>query len=484
MSASEFGKELKDKINNYASDINAEAPWDDLQPLEDKEDRKFFWVFFGMVSLLLSLGRIYAISFSSNSMEPQVSKHNESILENNIVIQEASQSKIPQILSEAPFAEANDQNLKINSTEINNSPNLVTDLIQSQMNSPQELNGLTATNKSTKNEKTLDHGEQNALKALRDLNPNAKQAFDKDVTLDASEENATQAKLMIDFALLHRVNFSPTFKQDQVVLFTNDLSIEDFKMGKNKKEKVEGAWSVWVSFTPEISYKFMANTNGRELDDYIAERKKVESSFFAFRSGVGVRHASKNGMRFSAGFEYGQMTEIFQDSVDLGSELFFDLDAPAKFVREEDETLSPISGGRWRVIQTIQYRKIFNRYKSYDIPVSIGYGFQNDKFGLHVDVGAILNLRLKARGQIYDRMNPEDEARSIINLADKDGVIENNIGLNLFASAAINYHISPAVTFELGPQFRYGLNSFTTESFGVQTRYHQLGLKTIISYTF
>jgi len=126
--------------------------------------------------------------------------------------------------------------------------------------------------------------------------------------------------------------------------------------------------------------------------------------------------------------------------------------------------------------QVIQTRLIYNRYRTIDVPLIVGYNKKiNRRMSLYAEGGALLNVAFLPRGEILAMDN-----ETIIDLSDTD-ILKQNIGLSAAAGVGFSYKIGQTWSVWASPQLRYALGSMTTDSYNLDQSFVrgivQVGLK-------
>gem|GEM_PF-170979 len=214
---------------------------------------------------------------------------------------------------------------------------------------------------------------------------------------------------------------------------------------------------------------------GAEQTAHLDFRNKLETPEQVLTAGANIQYQFKSGWFLKSGLAYEQITERFDYTFMASETDFYNEDALNTIYRMADGTVN-LAYGTNSIEQVIQTRLIYNRYRTIDVPLIVGYNKKiNRRMSLYAEGGALLNVAFLPRGEILAMDN-----ETIIDLSDTD-ILKQNIGLSAAAGVGFSYKIGQTWSVWASPQLRYALGSMTTDSYNVDQSFVrgivQVGLK-------
>ncbi|MFM2267849.1 MAG: hypothetical protein RL757_1290, partial [Bacteroidota bacterium] len=160
----------------------------------------------------------------------------------------------------------------------------------------------------------------------------------------------------------------------------------------------QNSFLIDIYASPDVAMRrFSDRTN--EGNAYLNTRKLSEKQWYAFSAGARLSYIFSNGFAVRAGAHYGQVNEIFNFQASDSSS-------------RETLTKIEIRNSSGQVIRidsfiTVEYgyRRIVthNRYRSFDIPVQIGYEFHLSRtWNMGINTGVNFNISSWNKAQILD----------------------------------------------------------------------------------
>lgn len=205
-----------------------------------------------------------------------------------------------------------------------------------------------------------------------------------------------------------------------------------------------------------------------EFENYTRVRDTTENAWYAFSAGARLSMVYKNGLALRAGAIYAQNNEIFRrDSFSVDT---FDI--------IDRVTGLPVDS---LLVQSAVNRSTrYNRYRSVDLTVQVGYEFPiNKAVTVSFNGGVNFNLWEGKKVAILDPITGQ-----IINAAENRDVFKRGLGISLLGSAAMYCSVANRWQVFAEPQFRYYLNPITTDRHPVKQRYMNAGLLLGMRYRF
>lgn len=210
-------------------------------------------------------------------------------------------------------------------------------------------------------------------------------------------------------------------------------------------------------------------TNLPESEKLLAARDSMEKTQYAVSTGVRGSVVFGNGLSLRAGVVYTQMTERVQfDSFGIGSiKTTYDV----RLVNGEPDTVSVttvITDGIFRQTR-------YNRYRSIDIPIQIGYQKQmKNGWTVGINGGANVNIAAWQKADIVGANLQKQTVSSGTNEANP--VFRTQLGVSLIGSVAAYRQLTNNLELMIEPSVRYGLQPITRSDYALKEQYSTAGL--------
>ncbi len=207
-----------------------------------------------------------------------------------------------------------------------------------------------------------------------------------------------------------------------------------------------------------------ARTSDQESTAYLELRKDSETAMQVLSSGFDLAYQFKSGFYAKAGLQFEQITERF-DYSKITTTPFFNDTATYALYYNMNGSIEKDSGTESMSVRT-QTRKIYNRYRTVDLPFSIGYQpITKKNLNWFVETGVSVNLSFLPRGEILDY----DEADRID--LSSTSYLKKNIGLSLTAGVGLSYRLTKDVSIWMSPKFRLPLTEITIQEYLLEQQF-------------
>lgn len=135
-------------------------------------------------------------------------------------------------------------------------------------------------------------------------------------------------------------------------------------------------------------------------------------------------------------------------------------------------------GSKWNTIDTSYLKSInlssFNRAHYIDVPLMLGYQFVYNKFVFELSTGVSLAINISKNGSIISNNISTDFSKSINPY--------RPVIVNYQLAAGIGYQLTKQFAVMFRPNYRTNLNSVLQPGYGIDTRYHAIGINLGINY--
>lgn len=236
--------------------------------------------------------------------------------------------------------------------------------------------------------------------------------------------------------------------------------------------------SVDLIFAPEYPVKSLS-TEDSELSDFVIGREKSESVEVAFHAGIRISNRFNNGFAIRSGLYYGQIQETFNWSEVSGTQTTITTDIDSTF--NDNGDLEVTYDTTTTTIPEIRQVRAYNKYRTVDIPLILGYEISRRRLVVSFNAGLLLNLSFQQRGKILS--HTENQPRNILDPS-QDQLFKTQLGLGFLASTGVAYRVGNRVSVLAEPSIRYILDPINTSDNPVDQKYFFTGITTGIRYHF
>ncbi|HRF27411.1 MAG TPA: hypothetical protein PKW54_08730, partial [Ferruginibacter sp.] len=211
---------------------------------------------------------------------------------------------------------------------------------------------------------------------------------------------------------------------------------------------------------PDYVLRSFADTANSE---YLRRRKESTKYSSAFSFGMRYTRVFSNGMSFRAGLNYSQVNEKFTYSEGNIVQQVFIINANG------DTT------GAYSYTGT-RYKTTMNRYRTIDVPVTIGYELGNERLHANINAGVVFNVYSWQKGDVLDTAY-----RPVSITTGKSGAspygFKTNIGLGFIGAASIYYKLNDRYRLMAEPFIRYNFSAANKADITLKQKFTTIGLR-------
>ncbi len=226
-------------------------------------------------------------------------------------------------------------------------------------------------------------------------------------------------------------------------------------------------WYLEAYASPDMPFKSVSNVSASPL--FMLKKDSSESMQVSYSAGIRLVKPITDNILLKAGVQYSQANEkyVYRTENEVKTTTVVTvrtiIRAPGDTVIVQDTS----------VLQTIGFRNntVHNRYRSFDIPVTVGYQFGNEDLKFGINAGVVINLSSWYQGVILD----SSLATVTLNKSGNN-VYKSNIGLGLYGGFSVVKRLSDDMHVFFEPYFRYNLSSMTTPQASFRQRLSVGGL--------
>lgn len=510
---SQLDKQIKDKIYNHKSQVDAEAIWQNILPeLESKtvvashksDNAKYI----GLALLLfLFVGSVTWYSFIdsteagmlSETMDGLNSAKNERAL---LASSNSNMAVVSESTVESVVAEEGKVNGKTTSEDkvagfITNSSSLVKAQTVAKTNTKKQLKAQQVFTKSKKATTPEIEGTTSILKPASRSKSEPKEA----IQLVEKPAYYSMTSSVIDNSMTEKSASSTSLfatekevvleRQEQIISRLNDLdfalstgeyapSFSKLKKPKGKsysEDKFQLGFGIYTGYNQDVR-KLSPKAGFGELDNYIAQRNSTETSLESINAGVEALIRHRSGFQFRTGLSYTYIAErldigysvtetaIIPDGI---LEVLIDGNGDTTFVR-----------GPVPVQLTTEYsRQTFNYQKMWDVPLILGYRFSGtDDWNFGVEAGIHANIQTTQKGEILAASG------AIVDLTESPSPFKDNVGMSVYLGLTAEYGLNDNWQLTFSPFYRNFSDSFSSSTYEVNQDYSMWGANIGVRYLF
>ena len=236
-------------------------------------------------------------------------------------------------------------------------------------------------------------------------------------------------------------------------------------------DKVRSPIYLEAYFSHDLPFRRLSDNSSEPQEAYINLRNESESPTYSFHTGVRVSSNILKNVVVRVGLDYAQITEKFKvTNLESTREVI---------IRDADGNVisTTVEEGFRDIVK-------YNKIKSLNIPISLGYQNSIGKLGLSIHGGVAFNLISSHDGIILD--NALMPMPRIISSGGNGelAAFKKDIGLGAIASIGIAYPISERMDFLIEPNAKYILNPINQLSYPVNQKMFTTGLLTGLRFKF
>ncbi len=476
-----FDDLIKQQMLHIDGEVSDDV-WNKISAKKENKKRFGFWFFnssnrnfilIGIVALSIFIG--YTIFSKNNADLNSSSKENHSnneIVVSTIQSQNASpniqpvDSKNIDVAVENNLTELKSNNdvskktVQITSTNNNSNVNKKVAGSSNAIDANSDFSFNKKGNKQAKNNliPSIDNSEDlvsinNKKNKHKNLNAHKNIHIQSAEIDEMPDESDVYLKKNLDFQveLLKHSNLK-SLKLNAKSLSKLTIPCPDFNNKENK------SYVDFYSSVDFINRQFSDSANSI----YLKNRNEVTTSQLSFSAGFRYVKEFGKQFNFSAGLNYSQINEQFKFSKGNIIQIIYVTNA---------------SGDTIDIYQTesTRYKTTYNKYRTIDLPITIGYGWKQNNWDFIVNAGVIMNIVSFYKGDVLNSdLQPIAMNASSLSKAYQ---LKTNIGLGFIGSMSIVHPINNKFSVFTEPYFRYNFSLMNKETTHFKQRFTTTGLR-------
>ena len=195
---------------------------------------------------------------------------------------------------------------------------------------------------------------------------------------------------------------------------------------------------------------------------YLQQRKASTKYLFAYSAGIRYTRVFGSGMSFRTGLNYSQINEQFTSEKGRVIQNVY-------IVNSNGDTT-----GTYAQTGTL-YKTSTNKYKSIDIPISVGYEMGNGKIHSNINVGAMVNIRSRQEGFVLDKNGTAVDITS--GKSSSVYQYKTKAGVSFIGAATVYYKLNDQLHLMAEPYIRLSLSPATKAELSLKEKFHTSGIR-------
>lgn len=285
---------------------------------------------------------------------------------------------------------------------------------------------------------------------------NVGDVYDKNemVEVTSGNEQILSSKFLFNDLIRQKHNFDPTI---QVNKLPGTQSIPCPEAEKNTAGNKK-----YIELYAGPDYVFRSLTDDTANSVYLQQRKGSTKYLFAYSVGMRYTKVFGSGMSVRTGINYSQINEQFKSEKGRITQNVYIIN------NNGDTTGSYVQSGT-------QYKTSTNKYKSIDIPISVGYEMGNGRLHTNINAGAMINISSSQKGFMLDyNGNTVDissgKSSSVYQYKTKAGV-------SFIGATSIYYKLTESIHVMAEPYIKLSLSPMTKPEISLKEKFHTTGIR-------
>jgi hypothetical protein len=202
---------------------------------------------------------------------------------------------------------------------------------------------------------------------------------------------------------------------------------------------------------------------------YLQQRKASVKYLFAYSAGIRYTKVFGSGMSFRTGLNYSQINEQFTSENGRVVQNIYIINSNG------DTTGTYLQSGTL-------YKTSTNKYKSIDIPISVGYELGNGRMHSNLNMGVMINIHSSQKGFVLDKNNVAVDITS--GKSSSVYQYKTRAGISFIGAASVYYKLNESLHLMAEPYIRLSLSPATKAEISFKEKFHTAGIRLGIRMDF
>ena len=226
-------------------------------------------------------------------------------------------------------------------------------------------------------------------------------------------------------------------------------------------------WFLEAYVSPDVVSRKV--TNNTATQQYLLTKDSSESMQISYSAGLRLVKPINDNVLLKVGLNYSQINQkyVYRTENEVKTTTVVTvrtiIRAPGDTVIVHDTS----------TVQQVGFKNntVKNRFRSFDIPVTVGYQFGNDDLKFGINAGVVFNVSSWYQGVILD----SSLATVALNKTG-NGVYKTNVGMGLYAGFSVIKQLGEDMHIFFEPYFRYNLSNMTNTGAAYNQKFSLGGL--------
>lgn len=445
-----FDEHIKDRFSDYTPEVPAHI-WKNIVAERNRRKPLGFWMnlFKGKNLLFLLLLSVGGGAGAWYMLGNTASKNNEATISRGQSTKNDASAQ-PPLNSDNNTIAATESSITPDRKNLNTSTTNSTTIFSPQQKGPVP-NSITANDDATNSgrRKTSTTGSKNSISVT---------------PAEATEDDQTNNESLAGGTLMGRLLLGVTKYASLAQNKDQKLQTKPtmFFPGCPEFEKDASANKTYFSIFagPDIALRSFSDTGN---SNYMQKRKESTKITSAYSAGISLTKVFANSMSVRGGATFGQINEKFTYSQGNVVQVTYIINAAGDTVGSYTTTGS-------------RYKTTHNKYRSVDIPLTVGYEMGNGKLHANVNAGVVVNVYSWQKGEVLDTaMQPVSITTG--KSASSPYQFKTNAGLGVTGGVSLFYKLNDKVHLMAEPYFRYNLKPISQENLTFKQKYNNVGVR-------
>ncbi len=343
---------------------------------------------------------------------------------------------------------------KKNNNIITNKPNenIVEDDDYEHSQSPSINNEAEQKDESFANNNILQHSKSST--SLFFITPDGYHENNLIKITNSNNETVLNSKYFFNDLINKKYSFNPTLTINQLPNTPFIPCPEAEKNTAGNKKYIE------VYAGPDYVFRSLSDDTANSA--YLQKRKASVKYLFAYSAGVRYTKVFGSGMSVRTGINYSQINEQFKSENGRVTQNIYIINTNG------DTTGSYVQSGT-------QFKTSTNKYRSIDIPLTVGYEMGNGRLHTNINAGAMVNISSSQKGFMLDNNGNVVDISS--NKSSSVYQYKTKAGVSFIAATSVYYKLNESLHVMAEPYLKLSLSPMTKPEISLKEKFHTAGLR-------
>lgn len=477
-----FDDFIKDKLHDQTAVVPADM-WARILREKNKNRKSFFWwESFGALAVLVCMagffgwfGPLANAKTASYSIPVSINQPSIAVLDKSLSVQ--------------PPADNQTQKTGIPQSDIHPGKTATTNFFNEENITKHELIVLPSANietvgKSTVFGKSLKIDKHQIVKSVNNWNqlPTTKNNLLKAITTEVlkannqsllRDENENLVRPQYDrLSLMASMQKAPakTERDTKNLMSRNNLKAMALSSVDCPSDRITGSHGFYAELfgSPDVSFKKM-EYKSTAANNYASRKDSTATKQLSYTVGMRLVKEIGQSMVLKTGLQYSQINERFDYRNE--NERTTSTVITIRTITNSNGTTTTIRDTS--IVEQVGYRvkTTSNRYRSWDIPIILGYEFAGGGWSASINGGAVFNLSSSQVGAFLDTSyTPSSFTKN------GPAIFKSKLGVALYGGVSLIKDISPNTALFAEPYLKYSLSDRTTDKSPFTSRFQTAGV--------